>query len=127
MRLGPPPLRLGPGVTGHGVSDPGPPAPPPASVLSGLLSSKVPCNNVSCCSQDVMVVGEPTLMGGEFGDEDERLITRLENTQYDAANGMDDEEDFTSSPALGNSSPWSSKPPATQETKSENPPPQASQ
>nr|4JCJ_A Chain A, Insulin gene enhancer protein ISL-1,LIM domain-binding protein 1 [Mus musculus]4JCJ_B Chain B, Insulin gene enhancer protein ISL-1,LIM domain-binding protein 1 [Mus musculus]4JCJ_C Chain C, Insulin gene enhancer protein ISL-1,LIM domain-binding protein 1 [Mus musculus] len=31
---------------------------------------------------DVMVVGEPTLMGGEFGDEDERLITRLENTQF---------------------------------------------
>ena len=27
-------------------------------------------------SQDVMVVGEPSLMGGEFGDEDERLITR---------------------------------------------------
>ena len=24
-----------------------------------------------------MVVGEPSLMGGEFGDEDERLITRL--------------------------------------------------
>ncbi|KAB0354349.1 hypothetical protein FD755_022887 [Muntiacus reevesi] len=82
------------------------------------LTSQVP---------DVMVVGEPTLMGGEFGDEDERLITRLENTQYDAANGMDDEEDFTNSPALGNSSPWNSKPPATQETKSENPPPQASQ
>lgn len=33
--------------------------------------------------QDVMVVGEPSLMGGEFGDEDERLITRLENSQYD--------------------------------------------
>jgi hypothetical protein len=32
-----------------------------------------------------MVVGEPTLMGGEFGDEDERLITRLENSQFDAA------------------------------------------
>lgn len=32
-----------------------------------------------------MVVGEPSLMGGEFGDEDERLITRLENTQYDAS------------------------------------------
>lgn len=30
-----------------------------------------------------MVVGEPSLMGGEFGDEDERLITRLENTQYE--------------------------------------------
>lgn len=74
-----------------------------------------------------MVVGEPTLMGGEFGDEDERLITRLENTQYDAANGMDDEEDFNNSPALGNSSPWNSKPPTTQEAKSENAPPQASQ
>ena len=35
--------------------------------------------------QDVMVVGEPSLMGGEFGDEDERRIKRLENTQYDAA------------------------------------------
>ena len=30
-----------------------------------------------------MVVGEPSLMGGEFGDEDERLITRLENNQYE--------------------------------------------
>ncbi|ELK06467.1 LIM domain-binding protein 2 [Pteropus alecto] len=88
---------------------------------------KTPAANLSLSSQDVMVVGEPTLMGGEFGDEDERLITRLENTQYDAANGMDDEEDFNNSPALGNSSPWNSKPPATQETKSENPPPQASQ
>ncbi|KAK2498286.1 hypothetical protein MC885_003687 [Smutsia gigantea] len=87
---------------------------------------KTPAANLSLSSQDVMVVGEPTLMGGEFGDEDERLITRLENTQYDAANGMDDEEDFNNSPALGNSSPWNSKPPATQESKSENPPPQAS-
>ena len=25
---------------------------------------------------DVMLVGEPTLMGGEFGAEDERIITR---------------------------------------------------
>ena len=30
-----------------------------------------------------MIVGEPSLMGGDFGEEDERLITRLENTQYD--------------------------------------------
>ncbi|XP_055356026.1 LIM domain-binding protein 1-like isoform X2 [Paramacrobiotus metropolitanus] len=36
-------------------------------------------------SQDVMIVGEPTLMGGDFGDEDERLISRLENNQYDPA------------------------------------------
>lgn len=73
-----------------------------------------------------MVVGEPTLMGGEFGDEDERLITRLENTQYDATNGLDDEDDFNSSPALGNSAPWSSKP-ATQDTKPESTAPQPSQ
>ncbi|XP_048516847.1 LIM domain-binding protein 2 isoform X2 [Dendroctonus ponderosae] len=43
----------------------------------------------SLASQDVMVVGEPSLMGGEFGDEDERMITRLENSQYDAANSLD--------------------------------------
>ncbi|XP_066150558.1 LIM domain-binding protein 2-like isoform X2 [Euwallacea fornicatus] len=48
-----------------------------------------PGPNFSLASQDVMVVGEPSLMGGEFGDEDERLITRLENTQYDAANSLD--------------------------------------
>lgn len=50
-----------------------------------------PGPNFSLASQDVMVVGEPSLMGGEFGDEDERLITRLENTQYDAANSLDHE------------------------------------
>ena len=49
-----------------------------------------------------MVVGEPTLMGGEFGDEDERLITRLENQQYEP-NGA--EEEHQNSPAL-QQSPW---------------------
>uniref|UniRef100_A0A1I7ZIL3 LID domain-containing protein n=1 Tax=Steinernema glaseri TaxID=37863 RepID=A0A1I7ZIL3_9BILA len=33
--------------------------------------------------QDVMVVGEPSMMGGEYGEEDERTISRVENTQYD--------------------------------------------
>lgn len=37
-----------------------------------------------------MVVGEPTLMGGEFGDEDERLITRLENQQFEPNSGEGD-------------------------------------
>lgn len=77
--------------------------------------------------QDVMVVGEPTLMGGEFGDEDERLITRLENTQYDATNGLDDDDDFTSSPALTNSSPWAKAPPPGQDSKTESTASQASQ
>lgn len=74
-----------------------------------------------------MVVGEPTLMGGEFGDEDERLITRLENTQFDAANGIDDEDSFNSSPALGTNSPWNSKAPSSQESKNDNPTSQSSQ
>lgn len=52
---------------------------------------------------DVMVVGEPTLMGGEFGDEDERLITRLENNQYEPGGGVQGEEEageqkFSTSP-----------------------------
>lgn len=40
-----------------------------------------------------MLVGEPTLMGGELGDEDERLISRLENTQYKPAD-LDEGTEF---------------------------------
>uniref|UniRef100_A0AAY4A3I6 LIM interaction domain-containing protein n=1 Tax=Denticeps clupeoides TaxID=299321 RepID=A0AAY4A3I6_9TELE len=92
----------------------------------GNSKKRSPANNFNLSTQDVMVVGEPTLMGGEFGDEDERLITRLENTQYDATNGLDDEEDYTSSPALGNS-PWSSKPPNNQDSKPDTTATQSSQ
>ena len=66
------------------------------------------------------MVGEPTLMGGEFGDEDVRLITRLENTLCDGANGLEDEDSFTSSPALeGPLSPWN-KGPSSQDSKQDN-------
>ncbi|XP_011494792.1 PREDICTED: LIM domain-binding protein 2-like isoform X1 [Ceratosolen solmsi marchali] len=65
------------------TSGPGNNAPPAPS------KKRSPGPNFSLTTQDVMVVGEPSLMGGEFGDEDERLITRLENTQYDAANSVD--------------------------------------
>ncbi|XP_010767110.1 uncharacterized protein [Notothenia coriiceps] len=94
---------------------------------AGTTASKKrsPATNFSLSSQDVMVVGEPTLMGGEFGDEDERLITRLENTQYDATNGLDDEDDFNGSPSLGNN--WSSKPSSGQDSKPESTAPQPSQ
>ncbi|KAG8453536.1 hypothetical protein GDO86_000242 [Hymenochirus boettgeri] len=96
---------------------------------SAYSKKKLPAASLNLANQvpDVMVVGEPTLMGGEFGDEDERLITRLENTQYDAANGMDDEDEFNSSPALRNNSPWNTKPPTNAETKPDNPTQQASQ
>ncbi|CAF91649.1 unnamed protein product, partial [Tetraodon nigroviridis] len=82
---------------------------------------KSPANSFSLSSQvpDVMMVGEPTLMGGEFGDEDERLITRLENTQFDGANGLEDEDSFTSSPALGAHSPWNNKARSSQESKND--------
>ncbi|XP_042200365.1 LIM domain-binding protein 1-like isoform X2 [Callorhinchus milii] len=78
-----------------------------------------PATGFSLATQDVMVVGEPALMGGEFGDEDERLITRLENAQFEAASGIDDEDDFNNSPTLGSGSPWSNKAPSSQESKSE--------
>ncbi|XP_053965347.1 LIM domain-binding protein 1 [Anastrepha obliqua] len=65
--------------------------------------------NFSLSSQDVMVVGEPTLMGGEFGEEDERLITRLENTQYDGTNAVEHENHsgfgHADSPISG-ANPW---------------------
>lgn len=66
-----------------------------------------------------MVVGEPSLMGGELGDVDERLITRLENEQYDPANGLHDDglHDYANSQALSNSSPWNGQPPGNQDSK----------
>ncbi|KAL3190854.1 hypothetical protein MRX96_019108 [Rhipicephalus microplus] len=70
--------------------------------------------NFSLASQDVMVVGEPSLMGGEFGDEDERVITRLENTQYDAsaaaANGLEEGDEFGGGP-LAPPPGWQGPPP----------------
>lgn len=65
------------------TSGPGNNAPPAPS------KKRSPGPNFSLASQDVMVVGEPSLMGGDFGEEDERVITRLENTQYDATNSLD--------------------------------------
>lgn len=58
-----------------------------------------------------MVVGEPSLMGGEFGDEDERLITRLENTQYDSTNSLDHDNHggqfgHADSPITGGPNTW---------------------
>lgn len=41
--------------------------------------------NLSLASQDVLVVGEPSMLGADFGDENERRITRLENNQFDTS------------------------------------------
>lgn len=64
-----------------------------------------------------MLVGEPTLMGGELGDEDERLISRLENNQYKPAVVDDEEMGTTGQPGYNSLPPiqsaWSQdmKPP----------------
>lgn len=34
-------------------------------------------------SHEVLVVSEPSMMGSEFGVDDERTISRVENTQFD--------------------------------------------
>nr|CAB3263407.1 LIM domain-binding protein 2-like [Phallusia mammillata] len=46
-------------------------------------------------TSDVMMVGEPTLMGSEFGEDDERMITRLEN-QFDTPLPVKSEDHDTS-------------------------------
>lgn len=58
----------------------------------------------SLASQDVMVVGEPSMMGGDFGDDNERMITRLENTQYDptASTPSNAEESDSMNASTGN-------------------------
>ena len=42
------------------------------------------------CLQEVLVVGEPSMMGcaGEFGGEDERTISRMENSLDQSPNPL---------------------------------------
>lgn len=55
-----------------------------ANQTNQLPSSQMNKNiNYSFHQNDILIVGEPTIMGGDFGEEDERLITRLENGQFD--------------------------------------------
>ncbi|CAJ0934063.1 unnamed protein product, partial [Mesorhabditis belari] len=70
---------------------------PPANpkTKKGATASPVPPNNAfpqnpmqpgnfpTMGFHEVMVVGEPSMMGGDYGEEDERTISRVENTQYD--------------------------------------------
>lgn len=57
----------------------------------GMTSNLMPTTDVSgvpnlpLASQDVLVVGEPSMLGADFGDENERRITRLENNQFDSS------------------------------------------
>lgn len=72
--------------------------------MGNLVSVPLTSSAMVYISQDVMVVGDPSLMGGAF-EEDERLITRLENVQFDPSFVDDDEmglrsAKLMSSPAL---------------------------
>jgi LIM domain-binding protein 1 len=71
------------GAAGSSASVRGGSPPPPGGGRLRKSSPGPPMfNNLT---EDVMLVGEPTLMGGELGDEDERLISRLENNQFKPA------------------------------------------
>jgi len=98
-----------------------------SQAASGALAKKgaSPRPTFSLASQDVMVVGEPSLMGGEFGEEDERLITRLENTQYDPALGHAPPplEDSFTAPAWSDRSIVQPLPPSAQDLDIKHSPP----
>ncbi|KAF2368333.1 LIM-domain binding protein/SEUSS [Trinorchestia longiramus] len=96
------------------------------STGAGKKRSPGPNFNLASQVSDVMVVGEPSLMGGEFGDEDERLITRLENSQYDTTVVDDQSSQLQPTSAVPNppqpggptSQPPANNPPPPQSTPS---------
>ncbi|CAB02669.1 LIM domain-binding protein 1 [Caenorhabditis elegans] len=62
--------------------------PPTVPTASPANNQQFPPNPMTSQFQqmsypDVMVVGEPSMMGSEFGENDERTISRVENSQYD--------------------------------------------
>lgn len=55
-----------------------------ANIMNGVTDVCMGIPNMPLASQDVLTVGEPSMLGEDFGDENERQITRLENNQYDS-------------------------------------------
>jgi hypothetical protein len=71
-----------------------------AGINAGLMPGSEVCMGVSSmplASQDVLVVGEPSMLGADFGDENERRITRLENNQYDSSTDQSQHTSITTS------------------------------
>lgn len=54
-----------------------------ANSTNNIVVTPPSAPSFSLASQDVMVVGEPSIMGGDFADDNERIKTQLENSQYD--------------------------------------------
>ncbi|KAI6215032.1 LIM interaction domain (LID) domain-containing protein [Aphelenchoides besseyi] len=58
--------------------------PPMSSTMANQSSFPVNPNfNHMGYTHEVLVVSEPSMMGNEFGESDERAISRVENAQYD--------------------------------------------
>ncbi|XP_065584527.1 LIM domain-binding protein 2-like isoform X2 [Artemia franciscana] len=86
-----------------------------ANPIAPPSKKQSPGPNFALSSQDVMVVGEPSLMGGEFGEEDERLIARLENNQHNLNIGVLEEQGINHALYGDPSAPWQQdrKPPGS--------------
>jgi len=97
------------------IKDPGLPSQSETISRMTLIYLAMVFVSTVCDAQDVMVVGEPTLMGGEFGDKDERLIARLENTQYDP-NEQQEETAEQSADHCARQVPGTTAPPMTTTT-----------
>ncbi|KAI6240978.1 LIM interaction domain (LID) domain-containing protein [Aphelenchoides fujianensis] len=64
------------GAMNNGQGMPGISNPPPFSVNPNF-------NGMANYPHEVLTVSEPSMMGNEFGEADERAISRVENAQYD--------------------------------------------
>ncbi|PAV87082.1 hypothetical protein WR25_12709 isoform W [Diploscapter pachys] len=53
------------------------------SILLKIYLKRFQFSGMGNYHHEVMVVGEPSMMGNDFGEEDERQISRIENAQYD--------------------------------------------
>lgn len=63
--------------------------------------------NLPLASQDVLQVSEPSMLGADFVDDNERRITRLENNQFDRSllNGNNNSSSSSSSNTLNPTNP----------------------
>lgn len=82
--------RKAPATTGATTSKKAKASAQAANLNGGNVIGMMPPNdmgipNLPLASQNVLLVGEPSMLGADFGDENERRITRLENNQYDSS------------------------------------------
>ncbi|KAI1717781.1 LIM-domain binding protein [Ditylenchus destructor] len=62
--------------------------PPPQNIPPNFQPNPAGMFNPMMFQDQVLVVGEPSMMGCEFGEDDERAISRIENAQYDPSSSV---------------------------------------